>query len=287
MFVGSALATTAIGTLIPILRDSGELGTDFGRYLLAAGAVGEFGPILLLTLVLSSQNPLHEAALLVAFGAVTVVIAGASVRWAWRGWPLLDRTLETSSQLAVRLVALLVFALTTLAGDLGLDTLIGGFAAGMIMRLAVGGREVAVLDSKLSALGFGFLIPFFFVSSGMAFDLEALVSSASALVELPVFVALLLVARGTPALLLYRRVLGVRDRAALAFFSATALPLVVGITTIGVEEGHMRSSTAAALVGAAIVSTLVFPFVGLGLRRASEGAGPAAAAEPEPAGARR
>jgi Kef-type K+ transport system membrane component KefB len=268
LFTGSALATTAIGTLIPILRDAGELRTGFGRYLLAAGAVGEFGPILLITLVLSTQNPVHEAGVLLVFMAIALVIAMASVRWAWRGWPVMERTLESSSQLAVRIVAVLVFALAGLAGSLGLDILIGGFVAGMIMRLAVRGREVGVLDSKLTALGFGFLIPFFFVTSGMSFDLEGLVSSASALAKLPLFAVLFLVARGVPALLLYRRVLDGRDRLALAFFSATALPLVVGITTIAVREGHMQSSTAAALVGAAIVSTLVYPLLGLGLRRA-------------------
>jgi Kef-type K+ transport system membrane component KefB len=267
VFAGSALATTAIGTLIPILRDAGELRTGFGRYLLAAGAVGEFGPILLITLVLSTQNPLREAGIFVAFVAVALAVAMLSMRWAWRGWPLMERTLESSSQLAVRLVAALVLGLTALAAELGLDILVGGFAAGMIMRLALRGHELDVLESKLTALGFGFLVPFFFVTSGMRFDLDALVSSAGALLKLPLFLGLLLVARGIPALLLYRRVLDARDRVALAFFSATALPLVVGITTIATAEGHMRSSTAAALVGAAILSTLAFPFVGLALRR--------------------
>jgi Kef-type K+ transport system membrane component KefB len=277
VFAGSALATTAIGTLIPILRDSGELRTGFGRYLLAAGAVGEFGPILLVTLVLSSQNPVREAALLIAFVAVALGVALLSARWADRGWPVMERTLEASSQLAVRLVVVLVFALTALATDLGLDVLVGGFAAGMIMRLALRGREAGALESKLAAVGFGFLVPFFFVTSGMRFDVDALVSSAGALAKLPLFLVLLLVVRGAPALLLYRGVLGARDRLALAFFSATALPLVVGITTIAVAEGHMRSSTAAALVGAAILSTLAFPFAGLALRRAGPAPAPAPA----------
>jgi len=49
LYTGSAMATTAIGTLIPILRDAGELKTRFGTYLLAAGACGEFGPVLLVS----------------------------------------------------------------------------------------------------------------------------------------------------------------------------------------------------------------------------------------------
>src|SRR5829696_275915 len=98
LYTGSALATTAIGTLIPILRDNGELKTKFGTYLLAAGAVGEFGPILLVTLVLSTTNPFHEAAILMAFVALALGLAILSVRYAWRGWPALERTFEASSQ---------------------------------------------------------------------------------------------------------------------------------------------------------------------------------------------
>lgn len=282
LYTGSAMATTAIGTLIPILRDSGELKTRFGTYLLAAGGVGEFGPILLITLVLSTNEPLHEAAILIGFVAIALVLALTSVRLAWRGWPALERTFEASSQLAVRITVVLVFGLVLLASELGLDVLLGGFVAGMIVRMALKGRELAVFESKLTAVGFGFFVPFFFVTSGIEFDLGAL-GSAEALGKLALFFALFLVVRGAPALLLYRGVLAARDRAALAFYSATELPLVVAITTLAVDGGHMRSSTAAGLVGAAMLSTLVFPFVGLALRKRSEAEGPSPRPDPEPA----
>ena len=283
LFTGSAMATTAIGTLIPILRDAGELKTKFGSYLLAAGAMGEFGPILLVTLILSAHNPVHEALILILFVAVAVATGILAVRSAWRGWPLLERSLESSSQLAVRLSVVLVFGLVALAAELGLDLLLGGFVAGMITRVALRGQEVQVLESKLTAVGYGLLIPFFFVVSGMNFDLDALTSSTDAALKLVMFFFLFLVVRGTPALLLYRSALGARDRAALAFYSATELPLVVAITTIAVDQGHMHSDTAAGLVGAAIISTLVFPLIGLRLRRdaedkSDEGLG----AEPQP-----
>ena len=266
LFVGSAMATTAIGTLIPILRDSGELRTRFGSYLLAAGGAAEFGPILLVTLVLSAHQPLHEALVLVVFVALALALALASVRWGWRGWPALERTFEASSQLAVRLAVVLVFGLVLLAGELGLDVLLGGFVAGMIVRLALKGRELAVFESKLTAVGFGFFVPFFFVTSGIEFDLDAL-GSAEALLKLALFLALFLVVRGAPALLLYRRVLNARERTALAFYSATELPLVVAIATLAVEGGHMRTSTAAGLIGAAMLSTLIYPFVGRAMLR--------------------
>ncbi|HET7590088.1 MAG TPA: cation:proton antiporter [Solirubrobacterales bacterium] len=266
LYVGSAMATTAIGTLIPILRDNGELSTRFGTYLLGAGAAGEFGPILLVTIFLSTDHPLHEAAILLAFVVLAIAVALVSVRLAWRGWPALERTFEASSQLAVRVTVLLIFGLVLLAGKLGLDILLGGFVAGLIVRLALKGHELSVFESKLTAIGFGFFVPFFFVTSGIAFDLAAL-GSAAALLKLGLFFVLFMVVRGLPALLLYRGILGLRDRVALAFYSATELPLVVAITTIAVDLGHMKSSTAAGLVGAAMLSTLVFPFIAIALRK--------------------
>jgi Kef-type K+ transport system membrane component KefB len=277
LYTGSAMATTAIGTLIPILRDAGELRTRFGPYLLAAGAAGEFGPIILVTLVLSTGHPLHEALILVFFVALAVVTGVLAVRTAWRGWPLIERTFETSSQLAVRLSVVLVFGLVTLATQLGLDLLLGGFVAGMITRLALRGHELDVFESKLTALGYGFLIPFFFVTSGMAFNVDELFGTPVALLKLPLFVGLFLVVRGVPAMLLYRGVLSLRDRSALAVFCATELPLVVAITTLAQNAGEMRASTASALVGAAIISTLVFPLLGLRIRRGR----PQEPAEPE------
>jgi Kef-type K+ transport system membrane component KefB len=270
LYTGSAMATTAIGTLIPILSDAGEMRTKFGRYLLGAGAAGEFGPILLVTLILTTANPVHEVAILVAFILLAVFTGILAVRSAWRGWPLVERTFETSSQLAVRLAVVLVFGLVALAAELGLDILLGGFVAGMITRLALRGREVAVFDSKLTAVGYGLLIPFFFVTSGMKFDLDALTGSTEAILKLPLFLALFLVVRGIPALLLYRRVFEARDRLALAFFCATELPLVVAITTVAIDEAHMHTDTAAGLVGAAILSTLIYPLIALRLRRDRE-----------------
>jgi Kef-type K+ transport system membrane component KefB len=269
LYTGSAMATTAIGTLIPILRDNGELKTRFGTYLLAAGGAGEFGPILLVTLVFSTASPLHETAILIAFVALALGVALASVRLAWRGWPMLEKTFEASSQLAVRITVVLVFGLVLLASKLGLDVLLGGFVAGMITRAALRGHELQVFESKLTAVGFGFFVPFFFITSGLEFNLNAL-GSAEAIAKLVMFLGLFLVVRGVPAMLLYRNALALRDRAALAFYCATELPLVVAITTIAIDAGKMRSSTAAGLVGAAMLSTLIYPFVGLALRRDAE-----------------
>ncbi len=212
LYTGSALATTAIGTLIPILSDAGELRTRFGTYLLAAGAVGEFGPIVLLTVVLSTQSPPHNALILVAFVGLAVGVALFAVRSSERTLPLFEKTLESSSQLAVRWIVVLVFALALLAFQLGLDLLLGGFAAGVITRQVLKTRELPAFDSKLTAVAFGVFVPFFFVASGMSLDVSALFASVSGVLKMGVFLLLFLVVRGTPALLFYRSVLDARER---------------------------------------------------------------------------
>ncbi len=266
VYTGSALATTAIGTLIPVLSDAGELRTRFGSYLLAAGAVGEFGPILLLTLVLSSSGTVHSAAILLGFVVLAVVVAVMAVRSSSKTMPLFEKTIEQSSQLAVRWIVVLVFALALLASELGLDLLLGGFAAGVITRQVLKEREVPGFNSKLTAVAFGVFIPFFFVVSGMQLDVAALFGSVGSVAKMFLFFGLFLVVRGTPALLLYGDVLNRRDRLSLAFFCSTQLPLVLAITTLARDRGDMRPSTAASLVGAAVLSTLVFPMLGLKLR---------------------
>lgn len=269
LYTGSALATTALGTLLAIVADTGLLRTRFGTHLMACGAAGEFGPILVVTLILSAQSTLHNALILAAFIALAVGVAVLAMRSSERAMPLLEQTLESSSQLAVRWILVLVFALALLAFELGLDLLLGGFAAGVITRQVLKTDEIQAFDSKLTAVAFGVFVPFFFIVSGMKLNVSALLDADDGVPKMVLFLALFLIVRGAPAMLLYRGVLDRRERVALAFMSATQLPLVVAITTLAVEAGHMRSSTAAALVGAALLSTLIFPAVGLGRLRSS------------------
>ena len=267
VYGASAVTSTAIGVLAPVLSDTGELDTGLGRYLLAAGAVGEFGPILLLTLVLSSESAVHSAMTLLVFLAVAAAVGGLAITARRPALHWFEHTLEASSQLAVRWVLVLLFGLALLAYRLGLDLLFGGFAAGVIVRELMRGRELSGFDSKLSALAFGLFVPIFFTVSGMTLDVSAFESPGGVL-RILLFCLLMLVVRGTPSLILYRRDLDLRRRGALALLSSTQLPLVLAITEVATASGRMTPSTAADLVGAALLSTLIFPVLGLRLRRA-------------------
>ncbi len=279
--VGLALTTTALGTLLPIVRDAGLVDTPFGRHLMAVGTVGEFGPIVAVAMLLTQKDPRLTALLLVTFLAAAVAAALLAARpQPPRLVGLLQKNLHSSSQLPVRVSILLIMLLVYLATVLGLDTLLGAFSAGIVVRLFTRGEDGDVVRLKLEAIGFGFLVPVFFVVSGMHFDLHVFTTRPVVLLRIPLFMALMLVVRGLPALVLYRKVLPAAQRTALAFFSGTGLPLIVVITGIGVSAGRMRPSNAAALVAAGILSVVLFP--GLGLRwwkaggAAGEGSGEAA-----------
>jgi Kef-type K+ transport system membrane component KefB len=228
--------------------------------MMAIGSVGEFGPIVAVAILLDHRDPIQTSLLLALF----VVVAVATTFLAARPHPpkiirLLHRHLRSSAQLPVRVAVLFIFCLVYLAFRLGLDVLLGAFAAGIVIRFFARGEDSDIVKDKLEAIGFGFLVPIFFIVSGMNFHLTALVSSPATLLRVPLFLVLFLVVRGTPVLLLYRRDLPRHQQAPLALFSATALPLVVVITSIGVAEGRMRPENAAALVGAGMLSVLLYP----------------------------
>jgi Kef-type K+ transport system membrane component KefB len=269
ILVGLALTTTALGTLMPILRDSGVLDERFGKYVLGAGAAGEFGPVVIVSIILAVEaGEPWRTTLLFVFAALVV---GATLL-ALRAQParvvrLIETTMGTSGQLAVRLSVLLVIAMVALASEFSLDVILGAFAAGIIVGLVIRDRDAKEFEAKLDALGYGFLIPIFFIATGMDYDVDALLSSPSAIALVPGFALLFLIARGLPVWLLYRDELDRAERRTLALFSASALPLVVAITEIGTEVGVMREEEAAALVGAAMLSILLFPLLALLLRR--------------------
>jgi Kef-type K+ transport system membrane component KefB len=273
LVVGLALTTTALGTILPMLRDAGETGTPFGSRVLAVGSVGEFGPIVAIAFLLSGDRPWHVTVLLLAFAGVATLAAVLATR---PRHPALARvltaTLHSSAQLGVRISVLAVVGMLALATALGLDPVIGAFTAGILVRLflqASEPEEVEEVMSRVESIGFGFFIPLFFVVSGVRFDLDSLVENPSRWLLVPLGLVLFLVVRGLPTLVAHRRVLPPADRRALALYAATGLPLVVVITSIGVDSHDLSSATAAALVAAGMLSVLLFPLVAGRVRHAA------------------
>jgi Kef-type K+ transport system membrane component KefB len=264
--IAIGLTTTALGTLLPILRDNRMLDGPFGGFIMASGAVGEFLPIVAIAIFLSANGAF--------LGLISlIVIAGIALLFTFvprlvrhrRFAEIITEGEHATSQTTLRWTIFLLFALLVVAANFGLDVVLGAFLAGVVLRRWAPG-DVHALETKLDAVGYGFFIPVFFVSSGMNLDLRSIVESPA---RLAVFFALFLAVRGLPALLFYRRDLPMRGRVQLMLLSATALPLLVALAHIGLESGTMLPENAAALVGAGVLSVIVFPAVAVSLARSN------------------
>ena len=260
-----ALATTALGTLVPILSDAGVLPSPLGQNTLGAAVAGEFWPIVVISLFLTGAHATTASiVLLFGFGLVVAGAAGIAVHLRPpRIISIARETVNKSGQLAVRLSVALLAVLVLLADELDFDFVLGAFAAGLIIGLVTQGETGEQVLPRIATIGYGLLIPVFFVVTGMDFDLDGFLTGAG-LALAGIFLALLLVTRGSAALLSARE-LGARGTASLALFSATGLPLIVAVIEVGEERGEIDTHVAAALVGAGMISVLLYPLLALAL----------------------
>ena len=267
--VGLALTTTALGTLLPILRDNDMLGGRFGRDVYAAGAVGELFPILIIAVFLTRRGHFIALASVALVGVLAVALT--AVPWL-TGHRVVQRIVQEgqdeTAQITLRGAMVLLFVLLAVASRFGLDVVLGAMLAGMVLRgwARHSNMEMTSLEHKFDAVGYGIFIPIFFISSGMSLDLKAIGQDP---LRLLVFLGLLLVVRGLPSLLVYRRALPARQRVEMTFITATTLPLLIALVEIGQRDGVMLPATAAALVGAGVLSILVYPLIAVGLHRSA------------------
>lgn len=268
--IAIALSSTALGAILPILRDAGELKTPFGRSMLAVGAVGEFGPLIAISVFLGSRTPGTTALVLAVFvlaAALVIVLAFLLPRGALHAF--VESTSHTSGQFAMRVILLILGALTFLSIALDLDMLLGAFVAGVVwsllMRDATPANRAAT-ESKLEGVAFGFLIPIFFIHTGVAFDLATLLHDPRLWLYVLLVVGTLLVVRGVPAMLAAARGVSGRDRLSVAFLGATGLPVIVAVTAIGADAGFISSHIATVLVAGGMLTVLLFPLIALTVR---------------------
>jgi Kef-type K+ transport system membrane component KefB len=266
-----ALTASTLGVLVPVLSDAKEATSEFGQLVIMSGSVGEFAALLLLTIFFSAQpEPTWvQVVYVLALGAAAAIGAfGLRRLWqsAWMRRQLLA-TDQSTSQLRVRGAFVILLLFTGLAHQFGVDALLGAFVAGIVLRVAdrddrPGQERFA---AKLDAIGYGFLVPVFFIVTGVRFDIHSLFASASSLALLPLIIVAILIARGLPALLYARRI-GTVPAIAAGLLQATTLTFPVVVAGVGTSLGLMSPATSAALVGAALLSVLLFPAAALALR---------------------
>jgi Kef-type K+ transport system membrane component KefB len=271
LLVAIILCATSLGVLVPVLKDSGEIASTFGQLIIAAASIADFGAIILLTIFFSGEGGTGSTLLLLGalFAlAATVLLVVRGAEHSMRIRADLLRLQDTTAQIRVRAAIVLLVGFAALSESLGLEAILGAFIAGAIISLA--DRDEVMTHPefrrKLEAVGFGFFIPAFFVTSGVRFDLDALSASTSSLLMVPIFLLALLAARGLPAIV-YRRVLDARHTAIAGLMQATSLPFIVAATAIGMELDLIDAAGSAALIGAGLLSVVLFPLAGLLLLR--------------------
>ena len=272
LFLAITLASTSLGLVVPVLKDAGLSETVLGQLIIAGATAGEFGAITLLSLFFSATKG-GTASNIVTFGIFGAVVAAVGVTLGRAGRNIrldafLTRLQDTTAEIRVRIAVALLIGFVALAAKAGLQTILGAFLAGVVLNLV--DRDTAshpIFRAKLDGLGYGFLIPVFFVSSGVEFDLGALTRSPSALAGITLFLLALLIVRGAPAGL-YARAVGRRGAVAAGFLQATSLPVIVTAASIGVANRVVAPVTAAALVAAGLMSVLAFPLIALIVIRA-------------------
>jgi Kef-type K+ transport system membrane component KefB len=267
LLVAITLCATSLGLVAPVLKDAGAIDGDAGQLVVAAASIADFGAVILLSLFFSAESAGIGPMLLLLGGlALVAVLVTLGLMRAGATLPamrVLQQLQDTTAQIRVRFAVLLLVGFVALAQALGFEAILGAFLAGAVLRLV--DTDVTTdphFATKLDAIGFGFVVPVFFVASGVRFDGGALFASAATIAQVPLFLLALVLVRGLPAVL-YRRRLGARNTIAAALLQATSLPFVVAAVAIGQELGALSPATGAALIAAGLASVLVFPSAAL------------------------
>jgi Kef-type K+ transport system membrane component KefB len=264
VLIAIALLATSLGLIVPVLADTGALHRPVGVLAVACALAGEVAAVVALSLVAgNSDMPLAGRLLLLGLLVGLLIIAGTVILGAehvGRITALVNRLADTSAQIRIRLTVLLVAGVALIAESLGFEAILGAFLAGVLVRTLDPDPERSHprYPVKLEAVGFGLLIPVFFITSGMTLDIDGLVESPMALAGVPLLLLALLAVRGLPTFV-FRHGLPRAELLALAFLQATSLPFLLTVSQIGIEMGLIERATAAALVAAGIVSVLVLP----------------------------
>lgn len=274
LLIAVALSATSLGLIVPILIDAGQSESPVGKLTIAGSSVADFLAVVLISLLFStSAGSIGSKVVLLAGFAVLVaamVLLFSRLGRSMRIGEVLVMLQDTTAEIRVRFAVAVLVGFVVLASHFGLETILGAFVAGVVLRVVDQDTEThPFFRIKLDAIGYGFLVPVFFVASGLKFDLQGLLHSPSAFIRIPLFLLALLVVRGTPALL-YRSTLSWRHTAAAGLLQATSLPFLVTVSAIGVSLGTIMPVTGAALVSAGVLSCVFFPLLALSLLGSSD-----------------
>jgi Kef-type K+ transport system membrane component KefB len=266
LLIAIVFVATSLSIIIVPMKDARETDTEWGQQVIAAAAVAEFGAVILLSFFYSGQRsgPGTEIFHLCLFAVLAGLLLFSLTQGAQfkRLTDAISRLEGTSAQIGVRGDFALIAAVAGIASQLGLETILAAFTVGVIRGMTSSHDQLH--EQRLDAVTLGIFIPFFFVDSGLHFNLGALFASFSSFIRLPLFVVAVLIVRALPALI-YRSRFATRRTAAAGLLQATSLSFIVVATQIGLMLNIMYPATATALVGAGLITVMIFPALAFAL----------------------
>jgi Kef-type K+ transport system membrane component KefB len=281
--LGIASTSTALGTLLPILKDSRRIETNIGKATIIHGAYGELFPIIAMSLLLSTVAPWQASIILILFTTISVIVVIIPISFI-RKIPLLEKAIvsasNTTMQTTLRITVFILVTLMLLTAIFNLDIALGAFLAGILINVVLKtispqqGEEIA---HKVEVVGFSFLIPVFFITSGMNINLFKVLTEWKLLIAMVIFTVLV---RGVIVFLredlmnTYSNLETRREKVALGLYSATGLPIIVAVTDIAETAGIIESDMSTIMITSGGITVLIFPFIAnIILSRKSESKG--------------
>ena len=259
-WIALALSTTALGVVQPLLRDRGSLPDGYGQTLVVAAGFGEVMPTLLLSLVVARADRIADQGLaILGFSGLCALLLWLVIRHRHRWEDFVERTMHDSAQLPIRLVMGLLVLMVVISNLVQINLVLGALVTGVLLRFGTNTSHQQALADRLDGLGSGFLIPLFFIQSGMLLNFSVLARDPLSIAWIPVVAALMLLVRGGPMWWLDRPWLPQRARLALALDCGTQLPLVVAIAMLALQRQVLTSTQSTLLVAGAMLTVLVFP----------------------------
>lgn len=258
------LSTTSLGIVLPVLRESGLSSQLFGQTILLAALIADFVTMVLITVVVAVlSGGLTLEVLLVGVLLLAFLLASRFARRLSR-WQPLRRTLnelaQATVQIKVRGALAVMFAFVVLSEVLGAEVILGAFLAGALVALITSPEDAGDMEArhKLDAIGFGFIVPIFFIMVGVRFDLPALLSSASALALFPVLLLAAYAVKILPSLVL-RNQYSWRQSLSAGVLLSSRLSLIVAASAIGMRLGIISEAINADIVLVAIATSTISP----------------------------
>ena len=247
-------STVALGVVIATLKEKEILGRPAGQTILLTAVLGEVIPMLSLTIYASINggNAGRLWLILLLFVAAIILLRRFKQPYLW-----FNRISKSTTQLDIRLAFSLIFILVTIAETVGAENILGAFLAGMVMKLL---EPTEATKDKLTSIGYGFLIPFFFIMTGVKLNLWILLTHPQALAPIPVLVGCFIIAK-LPAILIYRRRFSARNSFAGSFLVVTTITLVLPSLAVAQELHAITATQSDAFTLAAVIVCIIAPIV--------------------------